>query len=67
MKPSLTEYPTPYPRVVARVCTAIRLIQGLLGVKTVYRLTLRTLQGFMRALAFPSLSGAELHHTLSPG
>ncbi|KAF1017908.1 MAG: IS5 family transposase ISBam3 [Burkholderia gladioli] len=35
------------------------LIQALLGVKTVYRLTLRALQGFtqsLRDLAFPSLS-----------
>ncbi|KAF1016709.1 MAG: hypothetical protein E5299_00425 [Burkholderia gladioli] len=34
------------------------LIQALLGVKTVYRLTLRALQGFtqsLRDLAFPSL------------
>ncbi|KAF1008417.1 MAG: hypothetical protein E5299_01954 [Burkholderia gladioli] len=46
------------------------LIQTLLGVKTVYRLRLRALQGFtqsLRDLAFPSLRGAELHHALSPG
>ncbi|KAF1013132.1 MAG: hypothetical protein E5299_00981 [Burkholderia gladioli] len=58
MKPSLPEYPTPYPHVVIHVYTAIGLIQALLGVKTVYRLTLRALQGFnqsLRDLAFPSL------------
>ncbi|KAF1016646.1 MAG: hypothetical protein E5299_00445 [Burkholderia gladioli] len=65
MKPCLPKYPTPYPHVVARVYTRGRpclygdaLIQALLGVKTVYRLTLRALQGFtqsLRDLAFPSL------------
>ncbi|KAF1017955.1 MAG: hypothetical protein E5299_00214 [Burkholderia gladioli] len=54
----MPEDPTPYPHVVARVYTAMRLIQALLGVKTVYRLTLRALQGFtqnLHDLAFPSL------------
>ncbi|KAF1011305.1 MAG: hypothetical protein E5299_01434 [Burkholderia gladioli] len=58
MKPSLPECPMPYPHVVARVYTAIRLIQALRGVKTIYRLTLRALQGFTqspRDLACPSL------------
>ncbi|KAF1018066.1 MAG: hypothetical protein E5299_00136 [Burkholderia gladioli] len=59
MKPSLPEGPAPYPHAVARVYTAIRLIQALLGgVKTVYRRTLRALQGFtqsLRDLAFQSL------------
>ncbi|KAF1010729.1 MAG: hypothetical protein E5299_01597 [Burkholderia gladioli] len=41
MKPFLPEYSTPYPRVVTRVYTAIRLIQALLNVKTVYQLMLR--------------------------
>ncbi|KAF1015366.1 MAG: hypothetical protein E5299_00648 [Burkholderia gladioli] len=47
------------------------LVRALLGVKTVYRLTLRAaLQGFtqsLRDLAFPRLACAELHHALSPG
>ncbi|KAF1010872.1 MAG: hypothetical protein E5299_01563 [Burkholderia gladioli] len=45
-------------RRVACVCMVIRLSQALLGVKTVYRLTLRALQGFtqsLRDLTFPSL------------
>ncbi|KAF1016610.1 MAG: hypothetical protein E5299_00486 [Burkholderia gladioli] len=46
MKPSWPEYPMPYPHVVARAYTAICLIQALLGVQTVYRLTLRALPGF---------------------
>ncbi|KAF1008075.1 MAG: hypothetical protein E5299_01991 [Burkholderia gladioli] len=58
MKPFLPEYPTPYPHVVARVYMAIGLIQALLGVKTVYRRTLRgALQDFTQSLldlAFPS-------------
>ncbi|MEX3592595.1 MAG: transposase [Burkholderia sp.] len=46
------------------------LIQALLGVKTVYRLTLRALHGFtqsLRDLAFPEASGSGLYHALSPG
>ncbi|KAF1015280.1 MAG: hypothetical protein E5299_00701 [Burkholderia gladioli] len=61
MKPSLPEYPpeypTPYPHVVRPCLHGDALIQALLGVKTVYRLTLRALQGFtqsLRALAFQS-------------
>ncbi|KAF1014460.1 MAG: hypothetical protein E5299_00731 [Burkholderia gladioli] len=67
-----------YPHVDARVYTAIRLIQALLGVKTVYRRTLRALQGFTQSSArsglpelarsgLPELAGAELRHALSPG
>ncbi|KAF1012655.1 MAG: hypothetical protein E5299_01136 [Burkholderia gladioli] len=44
--------------MVVPVYTAIRLIQALLSVKTVYRLTWRALQGFtksLRDLAWPSL------------
>ncbi|KAF1018047.1 MAG: hypothetical protein E5299_00117 [Burkholderia gladioli] len=47
-----------YLHVVARVCTAVHLIQALLCVKTVYRRTLCGLQGFAYSLcdlAFPSL------------
>ncbi|KAF1009973.1 MAG: hypothetical protein E5299_01796 [Burkholderia gladioli] len=62
MQPSWPECPTggpTYPSVVARVCTArYALIQVLLGVKSVYQLMPRALQGFaqsLRDLAFPSL------------
>ncbi|KAF1003630.1 MAG: hypothetical protein E5299_02462 [Burkholderia gladioli] len=58
MKPSLPGCTTPYLRVLAHVCTAIRLIQALLGVKTVSQLTLSALQDCaqsLRDLAFPSL------------
>ncbi|KAF1012913.1 MAG: hypothetical protein E5299_01038 [Burkholderia gladioli] len=46
------------------------LIQAVLSVKTVYRLTLRALQGFTQSLgdlAFPSLPVPNLRHPLSPG
>ncbi|KAF1012689.1 MAG: hypothetical protein E5299_01121 [Burkholderia gladioli] len=58
MKPSLPECPTPYPHVVSPCLYGDTLIQALLGVKTVYRLTVRALQGCtqsLRDLAFPSL------------
>ncbi|KAF1018009.1 MAG: hypothetical protein E5299_00180 [Burkholderia gladioli] len=55
----LARMPDAIPTRGARVYTAIRLIQALLGVKTVYRLRLRALQGFTQILrdlaSFPSL------------
>ncbi|KAF1012889.1 MAG: hypothetical protein E5299_01044 [Burkholderia gladioli] len=51
MKPSLPEYPTTYLRVVGSRLYGDTLIQAVLGVKTIYRLTLRALQGFTKVCA----------------
>ncbi|KAF1005263.1 MAG: hypothetical protein E5299_02275 [Burkholderia gladioli] len=57
MKPALPGYPTPHTHAWSPRLYGDTLIQALLDVKTVYRLTLRALQGFtqsLRDLAFPS-------------
>ncbi|KAF1011192.1 MAG: hypothetical protein E5299_01467 [Burkholderia gladioli] len=58
MKPSLPECPTPYLQRDRPSLYGDTLIQALLGVKTIYRLTLRALPGFTQSLrgpAFPRL------------